>query len=122
SGMAMSKTTTSGLVASALTTVCRPSAASPTTLNPGWRSSSTFRPARMTLWSSANRMRISLIAFFTLFVGERKFYGQRSAAAGLGTHGALASQARHSLFDAKQAQALAVFDVKSPSVIAYGKR
>jgi len=54
--------TTSGLSSRASLTASRPSPASPTTSNPG-RSSRIFRrPWRTRVWSSANRMRMVLIA------------------------------------------------------------
>src|SRR5215475_9206527 len=91
------------------------------TLNPGCFSSRSFNPARMTLWSSANKMRISFTVFDTLLC-EWKVYSDDRAAAGLGMYGTRAVEMRHPLFNTEQAQTLRLFDIESFAVVPYRKR
>src|SRR5581483_6816551 len=124
-GMAISNTTTSGLVASACATACRPSAASPTTANSGWLSSKSRNPRRITLWSSANRIRICFTVADTPLLGavlaERQGYLEDSAHARFGVNGANASQAGDPFFNAQQAQTLVLFGVEAVTVVLDGK-
>src|SRR5438132_877775 len=93
------------------------------TLNPGWLSNNSFKPARITLWSSANRMWISFTDFFcTLFCGEGKFHGEERATTGFRTYFALAAKVRDALFDTQQTETLRMLHVESSAVIADGKR
>src|SRR2546427_11722419 len=92
------------------------------TLNPGWLSSRSFKPARITLWSSANRMRISFADFCTLFYCKRKFYCEHRTTAGLRMDLALSAQVGDSLFDAQQTQPFRLLDVETSPIITDGKR
>src|SRR5687768_8672396 len=69
--MATSSTTTSGLSLRAMATACRPVSASPTTLTSPEASSSTRRPSRITVWSSARRTLI--LGFSSILLGCRRF-------------------------------------------------
>src|SRR5215475_11928438 len=91
------------------------------TLNPGCFSSRSFNPARMTLWSSANKMRISFTVFDTLLC-EWKVYSDDRATAGLGMYSTCAVEMRHPLFDTEQSQTLRLFHIESSAVVSYRKR
>src|SRR5262249_28047425 len=75
----------------------------------------------MTLWSSANKIRISFTVFDTLLC-EWKLYSEDRAAAGLGMNGARSAEMRNPLFDTEQSQTLRLFDIKSFAVVPYRKR
>src|SRR5579864_4412657 len=123
-GMAMSSTTTSGSVASACSTACPPSEASATTLKPGWLSSSSRRPLRITVWSSANRMRI-LFACVCVSIGlavvERQFHGQQRSGAARGMHPAAPAELGHAFLDAEQSHAGVLLKVKAFPVVLDGE-
>src|SRR5262245_57701409 len=74
----------------------------------------------MTLWSSANKMRISLTVFNTLLC-EWKVYSEDRAAAGLGMDGARSAEMRNPFFDTEQSQTLRLFDIESFAVVPYRK-
>src|SRR2546427_1814961 len=92
------------------------------TLNPGWLSSRSFKPARITLWSSANRMRMSFADFCTLFCCKRKFYREHRTAAGLRMDLALSAQVGDSLLDTQQTEALRLLDVETAPIVTNGKQ
>src|SRR5436190_20976112 len=79
SGMAISIITMSGFTASANRTASRPSAASPTTSMPCWRSSRNRTPLRTTPWSSASRIRTVIVSRLLVDRNSREHCGALSA-------------------------------------------
>src|ERR1019366_6194438 len=105
-------------------TACRPSAASPTTLNPGWLSRSSLSPLRTTLWSSANKMRIcftSLASPRGLFIHDWQCDGHDRTASSIGVDLAISTQPRHPLLHSEQPHSLRVLHVETSPIVLNGK-
>src|SRR5580704_1798059 len=121
-GMPMSMTTTSGFRDFARETASRPSLASPTTVRSGCCSTSRRRPPRMSLWSSARRMRIFLMVGSWLVLGrirvmERQFCFDRRAFSVSGFDREGATETPDTLFHAENAHAALAFGIEAVSGI-----
>src|SRR5271170_2626800 len=119
-GMPMSMTTTSGFRDFMRVTVSRPSLASPTTVRSGCCSTRRRRPPRMSLWSSARRMRI----FLMVGVGSRRigcvqrnlgFYG--GAFAGCGIDCKCAAETAHAFFHAENTHAALASGIEAVAIV-----
>src|SRR5579872_3173682 len=119
-GIAKSITTTSGASASANRTLSRPSAASATTVISGSRSSMARRPSRTTVWSSANKIRISSMSVPLVQFGNRQCRVNQCPSPWLRTNLEMPSEASYSLFHAQQAKAAHEACIETHSVILHG--
>src|SRR5581483_7272507 len=81
------------------------------------RSRSTRRPSRITLWSSARRMRILPMSVVLTEHRDREFGAKRGAAAALGIEHETAADMAHALLHAQQPEAAGGSRIESRSIV-----
>src|ERR1051326_2943982 len=111
SGIEMSRMITSGCSSLTLCRVKRPLSASPITSMSACALTSDFNPARMTVWSSAKKMRSEFIGKGFLWHGCWRWdaNGQRRAATRLGFNIQLAANQSDTFVNADKPQSTAFF-------------